>query len=125
MAAPYRSVQALGWFPTAPTTTNTVAVSAAANWYALSFVPDSGRTLSEIRTYVSAVAGTLGANDITADLYDSTGTAGAPGSAIESGKVPTATITAAGYYTFNGFTTALTAGLLYWIVFKNVNGTPA
>lgn len=121
-----RSALALGWMYGDPNTAvGTTQNSAAANWYALSFVADSARTLSTIRTYVSAVAGTLGGSDITCDLYDSTGTAGAPGSSIETGKVPTATITAAGWYTWTGFSTALTSGQQYWAVFKNANGTPA
>ncbi len=125
MAAPFRSGQALGWLTSANATTVTVALSATANWYAFAFVADSARTLSTVRAFVSAVTGTLGASDVTCDLYDSTGTSGAPGSTIETGKVPTATITASGWYTFSGFTTSLTAGQMYWLVFKNANIIPA
>lgn len=125
MAAPFRAGQFLGWTPALPVTLPTFQVNAAADWFALSFTPDSGRTLSAVRAFVSAVAGTLGASDITCDLYDSTGSLGAPGASVEAGKVPSATITASGWYDFTGFTTALTAGLKYYAVFKNVNGTPA
>ncbi len=125
MALQNRSTQVLG-APYSPAGSSTGSVNAAANWVALSFVPAAnGLTLSEARIYVSAISGTLGASDITADLYDSTGASGGPGSAIETGKLPSATINAAGYYTFTGFTTALTGHSLYWIVLKNVNGTPA
>lgn len=124
--APYRSGQLLGWLPPSPGAVSTTQVNAAANWFAISFVPDSARTLSEVSVFVSAIAGTLGGSDITADLYDSTGASGAPGSALaDTGKVPTSTITAAAWYRFTGFTVALTAGQNYWIVFKNVNGVPA
>lgn len=123
--APFRACQTLGWMPTGPSGTSTAAVNAAATWFALSFVPDSGRTLSAIRAFVSSVAGALAATDITCDLYDSTGASGAPGASIEAGKLPSATINGAGWYNFTGFTTALTAGQEYWLVFKNVNAVPA
>lgn len=125
---PSRSEFALGFLfgnGTAQTTA-TFQLNAAANWLAMGFVPDRDRTLSSCRAYVSAVAGTLGGSDVTCDLYDNSGTNGTPGTtALETGKVPTATITAAGWYTWTGFSTALTAGQTYWLVFKNVNGTPA
>lgn len=121
MATQNRNAQSLGWFPTY-TGMTTSAVNAAATWLAFSFVPDGARQLSSIRAYVSAVTGTLGGSDITCDLYDSGGSNGAPGSAIESGKVPTATINAAGFYDFNGFSAVLLPNQEYWAVFKNVNG---
>lgn len=125
MPAQYRAAQALGWLLSGPNVTSTFQLNAAANRMAYSFVPDAARTLSAVRAYVSAVAGTLGASDITCDLYDSTGTNGAPGSSIETGKLPSSTITGAGWYDFTGFATALTANQQYWAVLTNVNGTPA
>lgn len=127
MTTPYRLGQALGWTGaiSGGNGTNNLQLSAAATWWAVSFVPDASRTLSAVRAYVSAVAGTLAGSDVTCDLYDSAGTSGAPGAAIESGKLPSATITAAGWYDFTGFTTVLAANQEYWAVFKNVNGVPA
>ncbi len=121
----YRAGQVLGWLPQAPNATSTQALSAAATWCAISFIPDAARTLSAVRVFVSAIAGTLAGTDITCDLYDSTGTTGAPGASVEAGKVPTATITASGWYDFTGFTTVLVAGQTYWLVFKNVNAVQA
>ncbi len=114
----------LGWLPNA-TSLNTFANNAAANWYALSFLPNGSRTLSEVSTFVSAKAGTLAGSDVVCDLYDSTGASGVPGASIETGKTPTATITASGWYRWTGFTTALTSGTPYWAVWRNVNGVPA
>jgi hypothetical protein len=125
MTTPYRYGQSLGLLTPGSVSIGSTALNAAATWFALSFVPDSARTLSAFRAYVASVTGTLGPNDVTASLYDSSGSSGAPGAAIETGKVPTATITAAGWYDFTGFTTVLTAGLQYWIVFKNGNAAPA
>jgi hypothetical protein len=121
---PYRAGQILGWISTAPSGAVTTQLNAAANWLAFSFVPDQNRTLSAVRAFVSAVAGSLASTDITCSLYDSTGTVGVPGSAIES-KLPAGAISGAGWVDFTGFTTALTAGQMYWVVFKNVNAVPA
>ncbi len=121
----YRQEQAMGWMAGLPSATSTQALSGAGSWAAYAFVADAARTISAARVFVSAVTGTLAGTDITCDLYDSTGANGVPGSSAEAGKVPTATITASGWYDFTGFTTALTAGQTYWLVFKNVNATPA
>src|SRR4051794_38410248 len=112
--APYRAGQAMGFLPNVASSVATVQTNAAANWAAFSFVADGGRTLSEMRVNASAVAGTLAGTDVVCDLYDSAGTNFAPGSSVETGKLPTATLTAAGWYSFTGFTTALTAGQMYW-----------
>lgn len=125
MAVPYRSGQALGWLEVIPVQTTTVQLSASTTWFAVAFTPDSGRTLNAIRQYISAIAGALASTDITCDLYDSTGTGGIPGATIETGKLPTATITAAGWYDFTGFSTVLTANTQYWLVFKNVTAVAA
>lgn len=127
MPAPFRFGPWWGWMPapSGSTANSTFQVNAAANWYALGFVPDSSRTLASVRTRISAVAGTLGGGDVTCDLYDSTGTLGKPGSAIETGKLPTATPGAAGWFDWTGFTAAVTGSQQYWLVWKNVNGTPA
>lgn len=122
--APYRLGQALGFLTTAPSSGYSAGANAAANWVAFSFVPDAARTLSAYRCFATAT-GTLAGSDVTCDLYDSTGTGGAPGSSIETGKLPSATITTGNWYDFTGFTTALAAGQMYWLVFKNANGTPA
>lgn len=98
-------------------------LNSANNRCAYSFFGNGG-TLSTVRQHFANVTGTLGGSDILADLYDSTGTNGAPGGSIETGKTPSATITAVGWYTFTGFSSALTDGQMYWIVFRNANGTP-
>ncbi len=118
----------LGWLPemsSAAPSPATFQNNSVNNWFALSFMPYSSKTLNTVRAYVSAVAGTLAGTDITCDLYDSTGTNGGPGASVEAGKVPSATITAAGFYTWIGFTTALTTNTVYWLVWKNVNATQA
>lgn len=126
MVAPSRFTPYLGYNPAASTLTpGTFALNLAANWNAFSFVADSARTIDNARLNFSAVNGTLGGSDITLDLYASDGTSSSPGTVIESGKLPTAAISAATWFTFTGFNTVATPGQQYWFVLKNVNGTPA
>ncbi len=116
--------QLIGFAP--PTPSNgvlTLALSAANTWLALSFVLAESKTLSKVKLLASAVAGTLGATDLTCDIYSDS--SGSPGTSIESRNTVTATPTGAAWVEFTGFTTALTAGTRYWLVFKNANATPA
>lgn len=125
MAAQYRQTQLMGWTPLQPASLVTFQNNAAATWVAYSFITDVARIINNVRAYISAVAGTVAASDVTATLYDSTGTSGVPGSAIEGPVNCGTTITGANWYNWSGFTTSLTAGQMYYIVFKNSNGTPA
>ncbi len=115
----------LGW-PATGNGTSTFALSAAlgASWLAMSFVPSKTKQLSTVRAFISALSGTLAGTDITADIYDATGASGAPVNQLESGKTPTATITASNWYTWSGFTKQYTGTTMYNVIFKNVNGTP-
>jgi hypothetical protein len=98
-------------------------LSAAANRFALSFVPEATKTLSKVTIYLSGVTGTLGANDLVADLFSDS--ASNPGTSIESRNTVTTTPTGAGRCEWTGFTSSITAGTKYWFVVKNVNATPA
>lgn len=124
MSSAYRTEQVLGLLVGTVGSIST-SLNASANWMAIGFVANGSRTLNGIRAYIATVTGTLGASDILCDLYDSAGTGAGPGASIETGKTPTATITATGWYDFTGFTTVLTVGQMYYAVFRNVNGSPA
>lgn len=95
---------------------------------AYSFVPTLSKQVSKIKVFASAVGGTLGANDLVADLWsDNAGVGPNTGSAsIESRNTVTATPTGAAWVEFTGFTatSTLTAGTQYWIVLRNANVTP-
>lgn len=124
--AQFRLGQAYGYTPTLGGTQSVNQLNAAANWAAYGFTPDANRTLSTIRVFVSARAGTLTGTDVSCSVWDSSGTGGVPGAQLAAGPFfPTATITAAGWYTFTGMSTALTAGQTYWVVVQNGNATPA
>jgi len=92
----------------------------------MSFVPDQGKTLSSVSIYCSAVAGTLGNISGTANLCGDASGIPNSGTIIETVTVPAGSWPAAGnWVTFSGFTTTLTAGTRYWIVFKNTSAAPA
>lgn len=104
---------------------STVALSTAGNaaWEGLTII-GTGKTLSTVRAYINAVTGTLIAGDVTLSLYADSGATQVPtGAAIETKNCSSAP-TAAGWYEWTGFSTALTFGTRYWLVWKNANAAP-
>lgn len=118
-----RSAPMIGNLQGAGLSASTTALSAANTWYGLSFTPSEDKTLSKVKFYVTAVSGTLAATDVRCDVYDSS--TGSPGTSQANTTTVTSTPTGAGWVECTGFSYALTAGKLYWIVIKNMNGTPA
>jgi hypothetical protein len=103
--------------------TGTLALSAGSpgvTWLAISFM-GQGQTLSAVSMYASAksAAFTSGA-DVRASLYSSN-TDGSPNAEIEQKNC--STTPDVGRLSWTGFTTALTAGVKYYIVFKNYHAT--
>ena len=101
----------------------TTQLNAAATWLAFGFIPRISKTINKVRVFVSAVAGTLAATDLTCDVYSDT--PGQPNASLGStsnigGTAPTG----AGWIEFQGLSVALTSGTQYWLVFKNVNAVP-
>ena len=118
-----RGPQILGFPTIGPGNSSaTLALSAANTWLAYSFVPDQSKTLNAIRAFASLINGSLATTDITCDLYSDIG--GFPGASLESRNTITSPLAAGTWGEWTGFTTALTAGTRYWLVFKNVNGVP-
>jgi hypothetical protein len=117
------------WFPiygfvnVAPAVTLGQALNAANTWLAFSLVGNAAsKTLADVKILITNVVGTPAASDITCSLQ--LDAAGVPdGSTIESR--PLALTPTIAYHRFTGFTTALTAGRRYWLVFKNGNASPA
>lgn len=106
-----------------PPATNT-ALNAAATWYAFGFTAQ-GKTLDSVRIFLDSVTGTLATSEFTCSLQGSN--AGQPdGTSIET-QTPVGSFgnVVAGWNDFFNWSTALMAGTQYWLVFKNLNGTPA
>lgn len=101
----------------------TLALSAAATWLGYTFIPQSAKTLANVRAYLSAVSGTLAASDITCSLYQ-TANSNLGGLTLLETQPCAAAPAAAGWYDWTDFTTALTAGLQFLLVFKNANASP-
>lgn len=109
--------------PTAPNNlAGTLALSAANTWLGFTFVSPSGKTLSKVKAFVSAVSGTPAASDATLDLFSDN--VGIPNTSVEGPKTATGTPTASAWLEWTGFTTGLTAGTRYWLIFKNANASP-
>ena len=91
-----------------------------ATWLAISFM-GQGQTLSAISLYASAKSAVFASGaDVRASLYSSN-TDGSPNAEIEQRNCSTTPDT--GRLSWTGFTTALTAGVKYYIVFKNYHAT--
>jgi len=102
-------------------------LSAAANWTAIGLTPLSDHTLSAVKVMVGGVTGTLAAGNLSLEVYSDTG-AGKPYAAL-GGSCSTITVTAVPtgplFTEFTGLSCALTRATQYWMVIKNMNGTPA
>lgn len=112
-------------------TTNNQQLNAAGTWYAASLVgPAFGagvpKSLNSVRFFATSVAnpGSLATSDLTCSLYSDLN--GSPNTLLE-GPVSCVAVPAGNstWVDWTGFTTTLTAGQMYWLVWKNANGTPA
>ena len=117
--------QMWGFYPNYMADRTNTSLNNAATWLAFGFVLDSAKTLSKVRIYSTQTGGSPVAADYRCELYSST-TANAPrpNSSVETGTTP-ASVGNGVWVEWTGFTTALSANTMYWIVFKNVNAVPA
>lgn len=104
---------------------SSLALSSAATWVAFQFVPEQDKTLDGVRLYMVTKTGTLVGDttigDLSCEIYSDVN--GIPSASIETKKAGTAPASG-NWVSWTGFTTALTAGVAYWLVFKNLNVTP-
>lgn len=103
------------------TSTSALALTAAGTWGSIGFQATASRTLSEIHVSIASVSGTLATADLRLALYSDS--AGKPGTLIE--ERDSAGAPAAGWNSITGYTSAVTAGTTYWIVYRNMDATPA
>jgi hypothetical protein len=111
----------MGYWGAVLSSSSSQALNAGTTWVAYQIVLSDTKTLSKVRLFAASITGTLGVSDLTCDVY--TDVNGLPGASSESRNTVTSTPTGAGWVEFTGFTSSLTAGTPYWLVFKNVNGT--
>jgi len=96
-------------------------IGSASLYYAMGFTAPAGKTISKIKWACDYKGGTLGASDVGVYVYSST--VGHPNVSLQS-----STSTCSGTDSWNeavGFSTAVTSGNQYYIVLRNLNGTPA
>lgn len=101
-------------------------MNAAGTWLAVAFVATESKTLNDVWAYCGATSGSPIGNDATCELYSDT-SAGIPNASIDgphASDLGGSGLTVSWLH-FPSFTTALTAGTRYWLVFKNANATPA
>jgi len=115
----------IGWAPQSPSNGyGTQTNNATGKWLAYSFIARHA-SLNEVSLNVTSVTGSLTASQVTATTYaDVAGTGpDSGGTAIDT--VNCSASLAAGKNTWNGMTGTYTVGAMYWVVFKNLHGTPA
>ena len=105
----------------------TLTFNSADVWGGFSFVPrfsDTSKTLNKVLFRIATVVGVLGSGDISCALY-SQDSAGKPASQIEVSTTVSSTPTGAAWVEVSGFSSAVTRGERYYLVFRNLNATPS
>lgn len=102
-------------------------LSASTNWTAIALLPRANHTLSAVRVMVGAVSGTLNAGDLDLEVYTDNGS-GKPSAPLGGGCASTTVTTlptGALFVEWTGLSCPLTRGTPYYLVVKNLNGSPA
>jgi hypothetical protein len=121
MGNPSFSAHVIGFLPEAPGNgVTTLALNTNDIWLAFSFIaPRTNQSLDTVTVYVSAVGGTLDADDLRCDIFSNTA-AGIPDATLGNTATVDATPTGAAYVKFTfGTPVALTANTKYWVVLQN------
>lgn len=114
----------IGLMGTAAPGTAVANINAAGTWHAASFVLPAAKTLSKVRAYIDTVTGSLSAGEVSCGIYADSG-AGQPAASALATVTTTTGALGAGWVEWTGFSQALTANTSYWIVWKNLNASPA
>lgn len=101
------------------------AISAAATWGAFSLPMSHDKTINSLRLFIATYTGTLAATDIEVHVFSNTIATHQPNASLASSATFTGTMATGNWIEFTGFSQALVANTVYWVVVKNVNGTPA
>lgn len=117
------SSNVFGWLPSI--TSGSQGLTTANTYYSMAFVATATKTLSKVRVFISTVTGTLGTGDFRCDIYSDDASTGKPSSSLVSSTTITAVPTSSSWLEFTGFSQALTVGVRYHAVFRNLNASPA
>lgn len=101
-------------------------LNSAATWLALCIRLDVTKTLSSVRFFLKTLTGAVTTANFTCACQ--TDTSGAPSGTAASGGTAvgaTTTLASSTWIQWDGFSTSLTAGTPFWVVLKNLQGTPA
>jgi hypothetical protein len=91
---------------------------------AYSIQPSGTVTIDKFRIYLTAVASTLGANDLVVEMFASDGAAPTGSALVSYNTLTGGAPVGAGWIEWAGFNDAITRGSQYWMVVKNCNATP-
>ena len=102
----------------------TYILDTANEWLGYSFVaPPGGATVNKILVYAAAINGApLTDAKLQCDIYSDA--SGVPNASLASTTTVTAKPAGAAWVEFTGFTLALTGGVQYWAVLKNIEADP-
>ncbi len=103
-----------------PDTQSRTTLTASTTRGAFGFFLDRDRTITGCRVFFTKTGSPIAA-DIVADLFDMN-SAGNPNASLATFGTPSGI---SGWVDYGGVSVALTANTMYFVVFKNVNGTPA
>lgn len=120
MAALSPFAEMLGWLPTAISSASAANLNSANTRHAMGLVASADEALVRVRLYCSGTTGSPAASDIQCDLCSDAN--GRPGSVLESKVLASLAV---GWCEWTGWTTVLAANAQYWVVVRNLNGTPA
>lgn len=122
-----RGPQAVGFLPSysfAGTGNATLTLNSATAWLTMGFQSDLAKTLARVRVFCTNVTGTPAPQ---VDVYSDVG--GVPTTILATSTTTSPSPIAAGWVDFGGASTglnlAITAGVQYWAVLKNLAGSPA
>lgn len=98
--------------------------SIAARYESFSFVLSEAKTLNTIRWPIAYIGGSPASGDARLDIYSST-TGNVPDATLANSTTTSGSFAADTWVSQTGFSLALSAGVRYWVVVRNVDGAPA
>lgn len=114
----------VGWLPSNNSAGNAKELTLAngARWIAYSFVLSEAKTLNSIGWYIDYIQGAITTGDVRYDIYSDA--SAAPNASLANSTVTSGSMANASWVRQTGYSLALSAGVRYWVVARNVDATP-